>query len=110
MLENNIIDEKDKCEVWLENCTFVKTILMVIVIFGHSIAFWSGSWFAENPMIVSSGLNYLYRWVNSFHVYAFTLVSGYIFAHKVSGGGIAHIYLSSRIRLKDYWCRMPLQL
>ena len=71
----------------LKNCGFVKTILMLLVIFGHACAFWSGHWFTENPVIQSTGLNILYAWVNSFHIYAFALVSGYIFAFKVMRGG-----------------------
>lgn len=71
----------------LQNCGFVKTILMFCVILGHACAFWSGHWFTENPAIPSKGLNILYLWVNSFHIYAFALVSGYIFAYKVGGGG-----------------------
>lgn len=79
--------EKSKSEMSLKNCTFVKTVLMLLVILGHSMAFWSGSWFTGNPEITSLSMNYLYKWINSFHVFAFALVSGYIFAFKVSGGG-----------------------
>ena len=75
----------------LTNLTFVKSILMLLVIFGHACAFWSGHWFTNNPAIESEGLSVLYDWINSFHTYAFTLVSGYIFAFKSLGGGIATI-------------------
>lgn len=78
---------KNKSEMLLKNCTFVKTILMILVILGHSMAFWSGSWFTGNPEITSICMNYIYKWINSFHVFAFVLVSGYIFAFKVSEGG-----------------------
>ena len=71
----------------LENCKFVKTILMLFVILGHSVHFWTGDWFTANPAISSLGLRYFSDWINSFHVYAFTLVSGYIFAYKMNGGG-----------------------
>ena len=38
---------------------------------------------------------YILDWINSFHVYAFTLVSGYIFAYKKNKGEkiINSIYL-----------------
>lgn len=72
---------------YLHNCTYVKTILMFLVILGHSVAFWSGSWFTENPIIPSRGLDYLYCWLNSFHTFTFSLVSGYIFASKILKGG-----------------------
>lgn len=71
----------------LKNCGFVKMTLMLLVILGHSCAFWSGNWFTKNPVIESKGLNLIYEWVSSFHTYAFTLVSGYIFAYKSAGGG-----------------------
>lgn len=72
----------------LDNCTFVKTILMLLVILGHAMAFWSGDWFTANPIIPSQGLKIMYTWLNSFHIYGFTLVSGYIFAFKIRGGGV----------------------
>ena len=75
-------------ETNLKNSTFVKTILMLLVILGHACAFWSGHWFTENPAIQSQGLAILYAWVNSYHIYAFALVSGYIFAYKVLRGGL----------------------
>lgn len=70
---NNILPQE------LENCNFVKTVLMLIVVFYHSILFWNGDWFTKNPAIESKFLAYLSQWLNSFHIYAFTLVSGYIF-------------------------------
>lgn len=72
----------------LINCRFLKIILMILVILGHACAFWSGHWFTENPAIKSEGLALIYSWVNSFHIYAFALVSGYIFAFKVMRGGV----------------------
>lgn len=82
----------------LKNSTFVKSILMIIVIFGHASAFWSGHWFTENPAIQSKGLNVLYSWINSFHIYAFALVSGYIFTFKTMRGGTAGILNFLKIR------------
>ncbi len=83
----------------LKNCAFVKTILMLLVILGHACAFWSGHWFTENPMIQSQGLSILYSWVGSFHIFAFALVSGYIFAFKISGGGTASMRRSFKTKL-----------
>ena len=62
----------------LSNCNFVKTILMILVVAYHCILYWSGGWFIGNPE-TSIILSYLAKWLNSFHIYAFTLVSGYIF-------------------------------
>lgn len=38
----NMSDEFIERQTELENCTFVKTILMLLVILCHSIDFWSG--------------------------------------------------------------------
>lgn len=71
----------------LANCGFVKTFLMLLVILGHACNFWTGNWFTDNPMINSNGLSIISSWLNSFHIYAFTLVSGYIFTFKILRGG-----------------------
>lgn len=66
----------------LDNCAFVKTILMLLVILYHSCAFWNGNWFpAQKAGIEAEALGVFSLWLNSFHVYAFTLVSGYLFSY-----------------------------
>ena len=81
------IDEDLENKQMIQNCVFIKTNLMLLVVLGHSVNFWRGDWFTGNPLIPSMGLTFLSKWVNSFHVYAFTLVSGYLFAYKMSAGG-----------------------
>jgi fucose 4-O-acetylase-like acetyltransferase len=72
---DNILAKKQ-----LDNCYFVKTVLMIVIVFYHSILFWSETWLTEvNPIFKSKTLAVIASWLNSFHVYAFTLVSGYIF-------------------------------
>lgn len=83
-----VADELSKQKKVLDNCNFVKTILMLLVIFGHACAFWTGGWFTEIPTTQSKGLNFICTWIGSFHIYAFVLVSGYIFASKIMGGGV----------------------
>ncbi len=63
----------------LKNVDFIKTILMVVIVFYHSIIFLSGNWFNIVEVETSKLGSYLVYWMNSFHIYAFTLVSGYIF-------------------------------
>ena len=64
----------------IDNCYFVKTVLMIIIVFYHSILSWSETWLTEfKPIFESKTLAVMANWLNSFHVYAFTLVSGYIF-------------------------------
>ncbi len=87
--------KKDKTIV---NCNFIKTILMLCVILYHSMVFWSGAWFTKNPIIDSNGLSLISYWLKSFHMYAFALVSGYIFAFKILVGGTTIMGCSSKIR------------
>lgn len=53
---------------------------MLLVVLYHSCALWkSGGWFNQAPANPSAFLDMLAQWLNSFHVYGFTLVSGFIF-------------------------------
>lgn len=64
----------------LHKLTFIKTILMLCVIAGHSVNFWTGNWFTTVvPVFDSKFLCYISDFLSSFHVFAFTLVSGYLF-------------------------------
>ena len=66
---------------FVENCTFVKTVLMLIVVLYHSIVFWGGGWFsAFKPPEQIEPIKYFAKWLNSFHVYGFVLTSGYLYS------------------------------
>lgn len=79
MKENGGIQQSTKNQE-LSNCYFVKAILMIIVVLYHSLAFWMpGGWFNQEPVEKSEILGMAAMWLNSFHIYAFTFVSGYIF-------------------------------
>ena len=65
---------------YLENCTFVKTILMFLVIIYHAMSFWTENWF--DVVVVENQRKWIgdfSLWLNSFHIYTFTLVSGFLF-------------------------------
>lgn len=72
---NKCTEQSDR----LHNCNFVKTILMVLVVVYHCALFWEGNWYTKDPIFKSSALPVISEWLNSFHIYGFTLVSGYIF-------------------------------
>ena len=74
-----MIEKKVSYQKELSNCTFVKTILMLIVVIYHCILYWSGSWFIGSPVYNAKPLTIIASWFNSFHIYGFTLVSGYLF-------------------------------
>jgi hypothetical protein len=63
----------------LENCNFVKLLLTLSVVLYHSVAYWKGGWFYKEPSEPSEILRYIAIWLNTFHIYGFVIVSGYIF-------------------------------
>ncbi len=67
-------------KVDINTCTFSKTVLMIIIVLYHSILFFSNTWFdAVEPVTTSKVLSFFASWLNSFHVYGFVLISGYLF-------------------------------
>lgn len=72
-MEHNLLASK------LHNLTFIKTVLMLCVIAGHSVSFWKGTWFTVvEPAELSTGLSWISDFMNAFHIFAFTLMSGYL--------------------------------
>ena len=75
-----LTDRQTDRQTEVDNCSFVKCCLMFLVVFYHSILFYSGiDWFVGKPLYVVDSLKWLSGWLNSFHIYAFTLVSGYLY-------------------------------
>ena len=71
----------------IESCRFIKVILMTLVVVYHSSVFWTESRISAIPVYENSiFLDIFSRWLNSFHVYGFTLVSGYIFNYLIDEG------------------------
>ena len=71
----------------LNNIPFVKTVLMILVMAGHACAFWTGEWLGVEPAIQSPAVGTVSEWLSNFHIYAFALVSGYLFTYIVHRGG-----------------------
>lgn len=64
----------------LETLDLIKIVLMASVVLSHSVAFYGGGWFA--PCILINDNEYLgifSKWLGTFCVEGFTLVSGYIY-------------------------------
>lgn len=81
-------------KVELNNCHFVKTVLILVVVLYHSILFWSGNWFdAVEPSRVAA-LDLFAQWLNRFHIYGFTFASGYIFYYTQHERGGEQSFLS----------------
>lgn len=67
---------------------------MLLVVVYHSILFWSGNWFTKDPAASAEALSWLSGWLNSIHIYAFVLVSGYIFSYAKREQGKYEKFLS----------------
>lgn len=82
-MEKEILACKTNCKITLENCKFVKMVLMLSVLIYHCVIHWRNNGWMGYPVIKSEALRIFTNWLGSFHIYAFTLVSGYIFAYKI---------------------------
>lgn len=73
-----IIDIKEN---ELKSTDYIKGILMICVVFYHSIALWRlDGWFNQPPVEPCMIFTIIAEWLNSFHIYAFVFVSGYIYS------------------------------
>lgn len=67
----------------LQYCSYIKAYLMLCVVLYHCCVFWAGNWFTGNPVMQAPLLAFFSKWLNSFHIYGFFLVSGYLFYYSV---------------------------
>lgn len=66
----------------LEGCSYVKSFLMLIIVLYHSMAiFMKEGWGPYLPAKDSNFFAIVADWLNTFHIYAFTMISGYIFCY-----------------------------
>ena len=71
---------RDERYLSLDKCDVIKVTMMLCVMFYHCICLWSGgNWFVERPAESSKFLEILCAFFNTFHIYVFAFVSGYIF-------------------------------
>ncbi|MBE5887892.1 MAG: acyltransferase [Lachnospiraceae bacterium] len=86
----------------IDNCNFIKTILMMSVILYHSMALWlPNGWFNQAPAEQVAFFSNFAVWLNSFHIYAFALVSGYIYAYsRFEKGKYVEVYPFVRTKAK----------
>ena len=66
----------------LKKCDVIKVFMMLCVMFYHCICLWSGeTWFNQPPANESKVLEVLCAFLNTFHIYVFAFVSGYLFRY-----------------------------
>ena len=62
----------------LDFITNIKTSMMVLVVFYHSCMFYTGHWVRVLEVAGDERIIIFTRWLNSFHVPAFVMASGYL--------------------------------
>lgn len=63
----------------VDNCSFVKSILMLMVVLYHSTLYYAGeSWFIGKTVEIPA-FRIFVLWSHSFRMYGFTLVAGYLY-------------------------------
>lgn len=86
----------------LETLDLIKIVLMASVVLSHSVAFYGGGWFA--PCILINDNEYLgifSKWLGTFCVEGFTLVSGYIYCYiRNDKGGYQQFWPFARKKSK----------
>ena len=89
----DLMEKIDKIKE-LRNYNAIKALLMCIVVLYHSMAVYMRNWGPYESAENSTFLMYIAKWFNTFHIYGFTLISGYIFYYiKYEGGDIKSIFL-----------------
>lgn len=79
---NKLFDIRLDQNIGTENCNFIKVILMFLVVLYHSIALWlPDGWFIVLPYHECRIFTIIAQYLNTFHVHAFFLVSGYLYAY-----------------------------
>lgn len=63
----------------LLNINLVRLTLAILIVLYHSILFLNGHYFSAISIEKNLVASYIADWLNSFHVYAFVFVSGYLF-------------------------------
>ena len=108
----DFVDRQTDRQTELENCTFIKTILMIIIVLYHSVLAWNDSWFNAVKIVYHCfNLGVLASWLGTFHVYTFACVSGYLFYYcKYEKNSISYTNFYSFIKNKfkrliiPYYC------
>lgn len=70
----------------IDYISFIKTIMMLLVVFYHSCLFFEYNWWFTytRPIYRTEYLCVLVNWLNSFHVHTFVMCSGFLFYYSKS--------------------------
>ncbi len=71
----------------LKNANVIKVFLMILIVLYHSFLFLNGKWFGAVSIEYHPVPTYICEWVNTFTIYTFTFLSGYIFFYQKNEKG-----------------------
>ena len=63
----------------LNNLQLIRVVLAILIVLYHSILFLNGHYFSVVHVEKQVVPSYIADWLNSFHIYSFVFVSGYLF-------------------------------
>jgi len=72
----------------MNNINFARTVLIILVILGHSLIFWTGSWVFDNIAIQAPILGHISNWIGTYHTQALTAISGFTYEFIIEKGGV----------------------
>ncbi len=71
----------------MNNVTFARTALIVLVVLGHSLAPWTGDWGYTEAVIDAPILGYISQWISTYHTITLTAISGFTYEYIVDKRG-----------------------
>ena len=90
----------------LNRLPYIKGVLILLIVLYHSMLTWAGVWnFSFLAEIEILPIKVISDWLNSFHIYAFTFISGFIFAFieiDRNGGGTSLSFIFASLKYLDF--------
>ncbi len=75
----------------LNNISFIKVTMMLLIVLYHSLLFFGGTWFTVIKVVYKSRFLYaIALWFNTFHIHTFAMASGYLFYYYKDKKNISH--------------------
>lgn len=84
----------------MKNVDFARTVLILLVVLGHSLLFWGGDWIFSDIAIQAPVLGHIADWIGTYHTQALTAISGftYEFICEKRGGYMFHDLLAKKVK------------
>lgn len=92
----------------MNNVTFARTALIVLVVLGHSLAPWTGDWGYTEAAIDAHVLGYFSQWISTYHTITLTALSGFTYEYIIDRRG--GYFFSDLLHKKTKRLLMPLLL